>query len=99
MNSTNAACSTDPVHVQQRLRELLHRLLVQNSSCRFTSPEEIPIDAELSSMAVTSIDFLEFALSVEQEFHVEILEAIAPDELPLTLAAWQQQVCQRLASA
>jgi acyl carrier protein len=97
MNRLNSTVSVDSAHVQSRLQELLHRLLVQNSNCPFESPHAIPIDADLSSLAVTSIDFLEFALSVEKEFQVEILDTITPDELPQTLAAWHQQVCVRLA--
>jgi len=87
----------DPATVQARLRQLLFALLKQNSSCPFESAEVIPDDVDLSAVGITSIDFLEFALSVEQEFQVTILDSIEPDELPQSLAAWQQQVCRRLA--
>ena len=97
MTLSNSATSTASARVQSRLQELLHKLLVQNNNCPFETPDAIPIDADLSNLAITSIDFLEFALSVEQEFQVEILDTITPDELPQTLAAWQQQVCVRLA--
>lgn len=83
----------DPATVQAKLRQLLFALLKQNSSNPFESPDLIPDDVDLSAVGITSIDFLEFALSVEQEFQVAILDTIEPDELPLTLAAWQQQVC------
>jgi len=85
----------DPATVQARLRQLLFALLEQGSSCPFESPEVIPDDVDLSAVGITSIDFLEFALSVEQEFQIAILDSIEPDELPLTLSAWQQQVCSR----
>lgn len=98
MVPTNIPRVYDPTHVQTRLRELLHKLLVQNSNCRFKSPNAIPIDADLSTLAVTSIDYLEFALVVENEFGVSILETIAPNDLPQTLAMWQHQVCLRLSA-
>lgn len=87
---------TDPATVQARLRQLLFALLKQNNSNPFESPEGIPDDVDLSAVGITSIDFLDFALSVEQEFQVAILDTIEPDELPLTLVAWQQQVCGRI---
>jgi len=90
--------SIDPAAVQARLRQLLFALLEQNGSNPFSSAAAIPADVELSSVGITSIDFLEFALSVEQQFRVSILDSIEPDELPLTLAEWQQQVCVRSAS-
>jgi hypothetical protein len=97
MNSLNVANSTDTARVQSRLQVLLHKLLVQIDNCTYETPEAIPLDADLSTFGVTSIDFLEFALTVEQEFHVAILETITPDELPQTLATWQQQISLRLA--
>ncbi|MCE9552124.1 MAG: acyl carrier protein [Planctomycetes bacterium] len=84
----------DPAIVQARLRQLLFALLKQNNSCPFQSPEAIPDDVDLSAVGITSIDFLDFALSVEQEFQVAILDTIEPNDLPLTLRAWQQQVCK-----
>lgn len=96
MNSPSAPQSTDPANVEARLRVLLHKLLVQSRDCPFKTPEAIPDDADLSTLGVTSIDFLEFAMSVEQEFRVAILENIEPDELPQSLVAWQQQVVARL---
>lgn len=98
MNSTNTTGAIDAAHVPSRLRELLHRLLVQNKVCPFATPDAIPLDAELSTLGITSIDFLEYTLTVENEFRVEILDAITPDELPQTLAAWQQLVVARMAS-
>jgi len=77
------------------LRRLLFALLDENSSHPFESAEGIPDDVELSTVGITSIDFLDFALSVEQQFGVAILDTIDPDELPLTLGAWQQLVCAR----
>ena len=85
----------DPAVVQARLRQLLHTLLVQNSDCAFDSPDAIPDDVDLAQLGITSIDYLEFALTVEQEFKVAILETIDPNELPHTLIMWQQQVCSR----
>jgi len=85
----------DPSAVQARLRQLLFALLKQNSSCPFESAEVIPDDVNLSTVGITSIDFLEFALSVEQEFAVAILDTIEPNDLPQTLEEWQQQVRRR----
>jgi hypothetical protein len=87
----------DPAAVQSRLRHLLFALLKQNNSCPFESADGVPDEVDLSTVGITSIDFLEFALSVEQEFQITILDSIEPDELPLTLAAWQQQVLVRMA--
>lgn len=98
MGSTKVDQQVASTQVQARLRELLFRLLIHNSNCPVTSPDAIPNDENFSNLAVTSIDFLEFALAVEQEFQVSILESIAPDDLPQTLAMWQQQVCRRLAA-
>ena len=85
----------DPTTVQAQLRQLLFALLRQNSSCPFESAEAIPDDVDLTAVGLTSIDFMDFALSVEQEFQVAILDKIEPDALTLTLAAWQQAVCER----
>jgi acyl carrier protein len=87
-----------PDAVQNRLRQLLFALLEQIGANSFVSAEAIPNDVDLTTVGITSIDFLDFAISVEDEFKVEILEAIEPDELPLTLDGWRQEVCKRLAS-
>jgi acyl carrier protein len=89
--------SADPAAVQTRLRQLLYALLKQSSDCAFDSADAIADDVDLSSLGISSIDFLEFTLAVEQEFRVAILDSIEPDELPLTLVAWQQLVSSRLA--
>ena len=88
----------DPEAVQVRLRQLLFELLAKNGAYAFGSAEAIPNDVELSTVGLNSIDFLDFALSVEHEFGVEILDTIEPNDLPLTLRAWQQEVCNRLTS-
>ena len=88
----------DPVDVQARMRHLLFALLAQSESNPFTSAEAIPADAELSAIGMTSIDFLDFAMSVEREFDVAVLETIEPREPPLSLCAGQQYVCQRSAA-
>ena len=80
------------------MRQLLFALLAQSDSSLYASAEAIPADADLSSMGITSIDFLDFAMSVEREFDVAVLESIEPNELPLTLGAWQQYVCEHLAA-
>jgi acyl carrier protein len=90
--------SVDPAAVQTRLRQLLFALLEQSDSNPFESAKDISDDVELSTVGITSIDFLDFALSVEEEFKVAILDTIDPDELPLTLGAWQQLVCTRSAN-
>jgi acyl carrier protein len=88
--------SPDPAAVQARLRKILHALLAQNRDCAFESPDAIPDDVDLSTLGITSIDFLEFALAVEQDFQLAILDNINPNELPQTLTAWAQQVMARL---
>lgn len=88
----------DPAVVQARLRQLLFALLEQNGCNPYPSAAVIPADVDLTAVGITSIDFLEFALSAEQQFQVSILDTIEPDELPLTLAEWQQQVCERSTS-
>jgi acyl carrier protein len=90
--------AVDPQAVQVRLRQLLVALVEQNGANCPGSAEAILDDVDLSAVGITSIDFLEFALSVEEEFKIEILETIEPDELPLTLDGWRQEVCTRLAS-
>lgn len=85
----------DPHAVPARLRQILFALLKQNSITTFDSPVAIPDDVDLTSLGLTSIDFLEFVLSVEEAFGVQILETIEPDQLPLTLAAWREEVCNR----
>src|SRR5262245_1088755 len=72
--------SVDPDAVQVRLRQLLFELLAKNGANSFGSAQAIPNDVELSTVGLNSIDFLDFALSVEQEFGVEILDTIEPND-------------------
>lgn len=90
------ATFADPAAVLARLQQLLFALVRQNDPKSFALAASIPADADLSTIGITSVDFLEFALSVEQEFGVTILDTIDPNDLPLTLTAWQQQVAARL---
>jgi acyl carrier protein len=91
------ATSSDPAAILARLRELLFALTRQSDPNPFANAAAILDDVDLASAGITSIDFLEFALSVEQEFGVAILDSIEPNELPLTLADWQKQISTRLA--
>ncbi|MGD9634467.1 MAG: hypothetical protein AB7G28_16425 [Pirellulales bacterium] len=95
---TTPVTSADPAANLARLQQLLFALIRQNDPHAFGSASAIPAGADLSTIGITSVDFLEFALSVEQEFGVMILDTIDPNELPLTLEAWQQQVSARLAA-
>jgi acyl carrier protein len=90
--------SAEPTSVRARMQQLLFALLQQCDANPFVSAEAIADDIDLTTIGMTSIDFLEFALTVEQEFGVAVLETIEPDELPLTPAAWQRHVCERSAS-
>jgi acyl carrier protein len=94
----NAPAVVDAKRVQFRLRQLLFALIEKNGANSFGSADAILDNIQLSATGITSIDFLEFALAVEEEFKIEILETMDPDKLPLTLHGWGQEVCTRLAS-
>jgi acyl carrier protein len=82
--------------VEQQLKEILARVVGEGTKARFNAAQ-IDSHAEFSSLGVNSVDLMEFVLRIENEFRVDILSDMLPDDLPLTLNGWANLVSARLA--
>jgi acyl carrier protein len=82
--------------VEQKLKEILARVVGEGTKARFDAAR-IDSQAEFSALGVNSVDLMEFVLRIENEFRVDILSDMLPDDLPLTLNGWAKLVSARLA--
>ncbi|HEV8003346.1 MAG TPA: acyl carrier protein [Planctomycetaceae bacterium] len=81
---------------EQQLKEILARVVGEGGKGRF-NPAQLDGQAEFSTLGVNSVDLMEFVLRIENEFRVDILSDMLPDDLPSTLAGWAKLLCARLA--
>ncbi len=80
---------------EQKLKEILARVVGEGGKGRF-NPAQLDGQAEFSTLGVNSVDLMEFVLRIENEFRVDILSDMLPDELPSTLNGWAKLLCTRL---
>ncbi|HET6328387.1 MAG TPA: acyl carrier protein [Planctomycetaceae bacterium] len=80
---------------EQKLKEILARVVGEGGKGRF-SAAQLDGQAEFSTLGVNSVDLMEFVLRIENEFRVDILSDMLPDELPSTLNGWAKLLCARL---
>jgi len=81
--------------VEQQLREILARVVGEDGKGRI-SPAQLDGHADFSTLGVNSVDLMEFVLRTENEFRLDILSEMLPDELPATLNGWAKLVSARL---
>jgi acyl carrier protein len=81
--------------VEQKLKEILARVVGEGTKSRFDAAQ-IDSQAEFSALGVNSVDLMEFVLRIENEFRIDVLSDMLPDELPLTLNGWAKLVSARL---
>ena len=81
---------------EQQLKEILARVVGEGGKGRF-NPAQLDGNSELSTLGINSVDLMEFVLRIENEFRVDILSDMLPDDLPSTLAGWAKLLCARLA--
>jgi acyl carrier protein len=80
---------------EQNLKEILARVVGEGGKGRI-DPAQLDSHADFSTLGVNSVDLMEFVLRTENEFRIDILSDILPDELPATLNGWAKLVCARL---
>jgi acyl carrier protein len=83
---------------EQKLKEILARVIGEGGKGR-VDPARLDSHADFSTLGVNSVDLMEFVLRTENEFHVDILADMLPDELPATLNGWAKLLCTRLPKA
>jgi acyl carrier protein len=81
--------------VEQKLQEILAKVVGEGGKGRL-NPAQLDSHADFSTLGVNSVDLMEFVLRTENEFRVDILSDMLPDELPATLNGWAKLVCGRL---
>jgi acyl carrier protein len=80
---------------EQQLKEILARVVGEGGKGRF-NVAQLDGQAEFSTLGVNSVDLMEFVLRIENEFRVDILSDLLPDDLPSTLNGWARLLCSRL---
>jgi acyl carrier protein len=80
---------------EQDLKEILARVVGEGGKGRI-DPAQLDSHADFSTLGVNSVDLMEFVLRTENEFRIDILSDMLPDELPSTLNGWAKLVCRRL---
>ena len=80
---------------EQKLKEILARVVGEGGKGR-VDPAQLDSHADFSTLGVNSVDLMEFVLRTENEFRIDILSDMLPDELPATLNGWAKLVCRRL---
>jgi acyl carrier protein len=93
--SIDGDTSVNESSVDQRLKEILARVVGEGGKGRL-SPAQLDSYADFSMLGVNSVDLMEFVLRIENEFRVDILSDMLPDDLPSTLNGWAQLLCARL---
>jgi acyl carrier protein len=81
--------------VEQKLQEILVKVVGEGGKGRL-NPAQLDSHADFATLGVNSVDLMEFVLRTENEFRIDILSDMLPDELPATLNGWAKLVCGRL---
>jgi len=87
--------SVNEASAEQTLKEILARVVGEGGKGRI-DPAQLDSHADFSTLGVNSVDLMEFVLRTENEFRIDILSDMLPDELPATLHGWAKLVCRRL---
>ena len=80
---------------EQKLREILARVISEGGKGR-VNPAQLDAQADFATLGVNSVDLMEFVLRAENEFGVDILSDMLPDELPTSLAGWARLISARV---
>ena len=56
------------------------------------NPQQLDAQADFATLGVNSVDLMEFVLRAENEFGVDILSDMLPDELPTSLSGWARLI-------
>jgi acyl carrier protein len=80
---------------EKNLKEILARVVGEGGKGRI-DPAQLDSHADFSTLGVNSVDLMEFVLRTENEFRIDILSDMLPDELPSTLNGWAKLVSRRL---
>lgn len=80
--------------VEAQLSEILADILAQSDAGPIPSSELEPTKT-LAELGVNSVDLMEFVLRGEQQFDVDLLGNLTPQDLPATIQAWAAFVCQQ----
>jgi acyl carrier protein len=81
--------------VEQKVKEILAKVVSEGGKARSNSAQ-LDTNADFATLGVNSVDLMEFVLRTENEFQVDILSTMLPEELPSTLKGWAKLVCGRL---
>ncbi len=76
----------------QEVRAILAAILQEDETSEIRDAEQLDVDARFADMGINSVDLMEFVLRVEDRFDVSLLEELAPEDLPETLAGWGELV-------
>jgi acyl carrier protein len=81
--------------VEQKLCDILAAIVAEGGKGRI-DPTSLDSHADFSTLGVNSVDLMEFVLRTENEFRVDILSDMLPEELPTTINGWAKLVASRL---
>lgn len=76
----------------QEVRAILAAILQEDETSEIRDAAQLDVDARFADMGINSVDLMEFVLRVEDRFDVSLLDELAPEDLPETLAGWGELV-------
>ncbi len=80
---------------EQKLKMILARVIGEGGKGR-VDPSQLDVQADFATLGVNSVDLMEFVLRAENEFGIDILSDMLPDELPTSLSGWARLISARL---
>lgn len=76
----------------QEVRAILAAILQEDEASEIRDAAQLDVNARFANMGINSVDLMEFVLRVEDRFDVSLLDELAPEDLPETLAGWGELV-------
>lgn len=76
----------------QEVRAILAAILQEDEASEIRDAAQLDVNARFADMGINSVDLMEFVLRVEDRFDVSLLDELAPEDLPETLAGWGELV-------
>ncbi len=86
---------TDTTKISQTLRTALFELILLGEQPAITAIEEIDDDKDFREYGFTSVDFLEFVVSLEQKLGTEIPDEAFTEASLLTVNDWVRFFSER----
>ena len=96
--STTGSKSQQPTNIEKITLELRHQLaaiLLESPECTIHSEKDVDSSADIYKLGMTSVDFQEFVLSVEEKYNIEFaVDKLLMGKKVITLRLFAEYVAQ-----